>query len=106
MTDDARGPRERAYDEHIAPLMTRIIEIANAHKIPFVASFELDLQEGDAADDPMLCTSIQSGDGWRFRAGVLIAAAKTIAPAHVRALAITTTTDSDGKEHVSIRGIS
>lgn len=48
--DDERGPRERAYDEHIAPLMARIIELSKEHDIPMLASFQLD---GD-----MVCTTV------------------------------------------------
>lgn len=45
---------EKAYDEKIAPLMTRIIEICKEHKIPFIASFAYanTEQDGEAA-----CTS-------------------------------------------------
>jgi hypothetical protein len=57
MTDE-RGPRERAYDEHIAPLMGQIIAACKAHGIPFVASFELELQAAACDGGPMYCTSI------------------------------------------------
>lgn len=45
---DSTGPKEAAYDEHIAPLMTRIIEVCHAHKINAVAHFILDADEEDA----------------------------------------------------------
>lgn len=32
---------EAVYDEHIAPLMTKIIALCKEHRIPFVASFQL-----------------------------------------------------------------
>lgn len=42
MNQDERGPRERAYDEHINPLITKVIEACKAHGIPLVCAFELD----------------------------------------------------------------
>ena len=46
---------EDVYDEQIAPLMTKIIEICNAHKLPMFATFLYlnDLEE----DDDGLCTT-------------------------------------------------
>lgn len=55
MDQDNRGPRERAYDELIAPLMTQIIEVCKDHDIPVASQFEL-----DAGDDgePIYCTTL------------------------------------------------
>lgn len=39
---DERGPRERAYDEEIYPLMARIIAIAQRADIAMVAHYLLD----------------------------------------------------------------
>ena len=41
--------KEEVYDKQIAPLMTRIIEICQAHKIKMHASFEL--------DEGLMCTT-------------------------------------------------
>lgn len=46
--------REDAYDEHIAPLMTKIIEACQKHDIPMVASFQLD-QDREVPD--FFCTT-------------------------------------------------
>lgn len=45
---------EDVYDEEIAPLMTRIIDICKAHNMPMLASFMYGRDEGD---DPKLCTT-------------------------------------------------
>lgn len=37
---------EQIYDEQIAPLMTKIIEVCKEHRIPFVAQAELHDAEG------------------------------------------------------------
>ena len=55
MSDDTRGPRERAYDEHIAPLMTEIIGPVKKHKIPMLATFELDYEPEHGG--PLHCTT-------------------------------------------------
>lgn len=55
MTDN-RGPKERAYDEHIAPLMTRIIAVCKEHKINAAAHFVLDFDVEHST--PMRCTTI------------------------------------------------
>lgn len=69
MNDDAdeRGPRERLYDEHIAPKMTELIALAREHGIAMFATFKL--------DDGMMCTtSLANGDDsadevlWRLSA--------------------------------------
>jgi hypothetical protein len=51
------GPRETIYDEQISPLMTQIIAICKENKIPVVASFELDIEEGHPPNDPLMCTT-------------------------------------------------
>jgi hypothetical protein len=42
VADDTRGPRERAYDEHMAPLITQLIELSHAHGIPLFVNAQLD----------------------------------------------------------------
>lgn len=55
MDQDNRGPRERAYDDLISPLMAQIIEVCKDHDIPVASQFEL-----DAGDDgePIYCTTL------------------------------------------------
>lgn len=48
------GPKEKAYDDQIAPLMTQIITIAKEAGIPLLASFELD---DDPESGPLACTT-------------------------------------------------
>ncbi len=50
MTDSFN--HEAVYDQQIAPLMSQIIEICKAHKIPMVASFMYgyDRQDGERRD--------------------------------------------------------
>lgn len=57
----ANGPREKAYDDLIAPLMTQIIGHCQSHDIPVVATFQLDDDGG--ADGPMFCTTIIVREG-------------------------------------------
>jgi hypothetical protein len=45
---------ESVYDSEIAPLMTKIIEICNAHKLPMFATF---LFANDPDGDDGLCTT-------------------------------------------------
>jgi hypothetical protein len=70
--DDERGPRERIYDEEFAPLVGRLIELSKRHRIPMVASFELD---DDEDNGPMLCTTaiLEKGDDerlWKARRAI------------------------------------
>jgi hypothetical protein len=64
---DERGPRERAYDEEIYPLMERIITIAKANDIPMLANFQLD---GDLATTTAV--PAQTGHGERQRTAIEI----------------------------------
>lgn len=43
------GPKETAYDERIAPLMTQIIALCQEHKINMYASYMLDPREDGEA---------------------------------------------------------
>lgn len=47
---------EDVYDEEIAPLMSRIIEICKEHKLPMFATF-LYLNDPDESGDDALCTT-------------------------------------------------
>jgi hypothetical protein len=50
MTDKeegAAGPREAAYDEHVFPLMAKLIEVCRAHDLPMFAAFDIsDVEPG------------------------------------------------------------
>ena len=48
--------KETAYDEHISPLMTKIIALCKEHKINMAATFALDHREDDG--QPLYCTTI------------------------------------------------
>lgn len=52
------GPKEAAYDEHIAPLVTRVIELCEEHKINAALQFLLDPGE----EGPQCCTTIVPAD--------------------------------------------
>lgn len=52
------GPKETAYDERIAPLMTQIIALCQEHKINMFATFALD-EHGE--DGLLKCTTALSG---------------------------------------------
>ena len=62
--------REAAYDEHIAPLMSRVIAHCKEHKIPLLSCFDLagedDEREGEAADT-LRCTTCLHGPDWPLR---------------------------------------
>lgn len=45
--------KEQIYDERIAPLMAQIIEVCQANKIAFLASFSIPTEE----DEDLRCTS-------------------------------------------------
>lgn len=53
--EDNRGPKERAYDEQINPLMAQIIAIAREHKINMFATLSLDYPEG--SEVPLTCNT-------------------------------------------------
>ena len=47
MTDDARGPLERAYDDEVVPLMIEVRRLCKVHGIRMAAAFDLDVREED-----------------------------------------------------------
>lgn len=94
--------REKIYDEHIAPLMTQIIGVCKKHGIPMVASFELDLDEDAAEDDPLMCTSILVDR--RSKSRKLIAAAKLLNP-FVHAVTEVRAENPDGTATITIRSV-
>lgn len=53
------GPLEKAYDEHIAPLMSQIIALCKEHHINMCASFQLDHNEEQGC--AMHCTTLLQG---------------------------------------------
>ena len=56
--------KEAIYDEQIAPLMAKILQITGREGIQMLASFAL--MDADPAHnkEPMLCTSYTEGDIW------------------------------------------
>lgn len=57
--------READYDEHISPLMEKIIALCKEHKIPLIASFDIS-GEDDEQDgaDTLRCTTCVHGADW------------------------------------------
>lgn len=51
--------KEAAYDEHISPLMTKIIALCKEHKINMAAQFVLDRND---EDEPLYCTTVLLAD--------------------------------------------
>lgn len=62
------GPKETVYDEQIAPLMAQIIEIAQAHGIAALTTFQLDPDDDGST---MLCTTHLSNGAKEFPFGPL-----------------------------------
>ena len=54
--DKTTGPKEAAYDEHIAPLMAQIIALCKEHKINAAAQFVLDYNEAEGT--PLRCSTV------------------------------------------------
>lgn len=57
------GPKESAYDEHISPLIGKVIELCKAHGINAAMTFALDHrgEESDTVegmDEPLYCTTV------------------------------------------------
>jgi len=52
--------KEKIYDEEIAPLMSKIIEICKREDLPMTAQFYLKQQhpDADSVNDPMFCTTV------------------------------------------------
>ena len=40
--------KEKVYDEEIAPLMSKIIEVCKKHKIPMITAFNYDNKDGES----------------------------------------------------------
>jgi hypothetical protein len=108
MSDDNRGPRERAYDEEINPLMAEIIRVCKQHGIPMFASFELDQRPDRDPDDPLMCTTALLGEdnGFTSYGPALHNALGAIFPARAAALAETHETMPDGSKRITIRRVN
>lgn len=52
------GPKEKAYDEKISPLINQILDICDQHKISMFANFELDKDDDGIS---LNCTSSRIG---------------------------------------------
>ena len=102
---EERGPREIAYDENISPLMAQIIALCKEHKIPMVATFELDQKDDQDADDPLMCSTFLLDPEWGVRGKRTLAAYRAVRPEPGFALAETIVTNPDGSKHVTIRAV-
>ena len=58
-------PREAAYDEHISPLMTRVIALCKEHKIPALICFDISGEdEEQEGSETLRCTTFVHGPDW------------------------------------------
>lgn len=64
--------KEEVYDSQINPLMAQIITICREHKIPMLATFTLDVDEG------LHCTSALLHEEWKPSEDILAAAREII----------------------------
>jgi hypothetical protein len=56
--DEPHGPKEKAYDDLISPLMTQIIALCKEHRITVFAHYELDDYTNDEGEpDRVMCTT-------------------------------------------------
>ena len=89
---------EAVYDEHIAPLMTRIIALCKEHRIPLAATFQYG---NDEEDGPlMVTTTIPFPDR---ESEEIVAIMRRMSPKPVVSFAETISTQPDGSSHISIR---
>lgn len=90
--------REAAYDEHISPLMEKVIALCKEHKIPILASFDISGEdpEQDGADT-LNCTTFvhNAGEGWPAPA-TFTKALDAIRPPSPTFMAFTITTKPKG----------
>jgi hypothetical protein len=96
---------EKVYDEQVAPLMSKIIEICKEHKMPMVASFQYQVDEERG---PGFCTTIMvdGPDSKEVRfptAEKLWKAAEVLKPQKPFAFAEWESTDADGKKTIHIK---
>jgi hypothetical protein len=82
--------KEEVYDAQINPLMAQIIAICKEHKIPVLASFTLDLDEG------LQCTTSLLEDDWE-PADEMLQAARVLVGHSRRSPLMLTVRDGDGK---------
>lgn len=77
--------KENIYDEHISPLMTKIIEICKEHKIANVCSFDLGPDDDDEDGAHLACTT------------VMLEAEYEPDERHIKAATITTSPEGSGQ---------
>ena len=86
--------REKVYDDEIAPLMSKIIDVCRKHNIPMVASYQYENTEEEGAG---FCTTILVGSPSKTEkfpaAESLLRAAEILKPRKATTLAITITSD-------------
>lgn len=56
---------ESVYDEEIAPLMTKIIDICKRHKMPMLASFMYQHHHGEEELESYCTTSLGGEGNWK-----------------------------------------
>jgi hypothetical protein len=93
--------KEAVYDEQIAPLMTQIIKICKEHEIPLVAVFQY-LDAPDEEGGPGFCSTLIPTKLQSTEMRELNRIAVEVTRKNAVALAITETTEPDGKKHVRI----
>ena len=98
--------REDAYDEFISPLMNEIIQLCQKYKIPMVATFELDVPEDGAANDPLMCTTILADEEkvGPIRSERLKEAAKNLRPDSPIVLTTIIMNAPDGSKKIIVGG--
>lgn len=93
MEQTQMDPREKAYDELIAPLMTKIIEACKEHKISMLCNFLIGGKEdGEGEAGPLFCTSALLGEEYASTRKQL-AAYRELKRSNAFAMAITQTDD-------------
>lgn len=61
----SKPSKEFVYDQHISPLMTKILKLCKEHRINMAVTFALDVCEDEESEEygePLLCTSVLAVD--------------------------------------------
>lgn len=74
---DARGPRERVYDEDIHPMVCQLIDACQECGIPIVIGLELDMDENS---QQTICVSMSNDGGGERSSGTIEKAAEMMIP--------------------------
>ncbi len=90
--------KEAVYDEHISPLVAKIIALCKEHQIPMVAQFQI---ADDEENGPFLCTTTLPFKG--VACEKLHDIARRMQPERPFAIAETVATNPDGSVHITSR---